>query len=262
MGKRHGWMARFTLNYDFTFLAILLQAGNGGEAHSCSRRCPVHPLKKPRNCLCGPAVELAADQSMILTFHKLSDDVQDHGLLTSVPHRSLRLRLSASYHKAAQHCPDFDQQVTEGLQELNRLESERSPHLDRVSHSFAQILAAAGQQAGMRGQQNRPLEQLLYHLGRWIYLMDAWDDLEEDNKAGRYNPLECRFSGRAMENRDYISTTATHSLRLACSAANLMDLGIWTPIIENILFLGLPVVQEAVFDGRWKEIRKIKKGAT
>ena len=104
-------------------------------------------------------------------------------------------------------------------------------------------------------EARRVLEQLLYHLGRWVYLMDAWDDLDEDRKKGRYNPLDARFQGQARENRDYLETTSTHSLRLMGAAESLLELGEWTPIVENILYIGLPVVQSAVLDGRWKEMR-------
>ena len=101
--------------------------------------------------------------------------------------------------------------------------------------------------------------QLLYHLGRWIYLMDGWDDWEEDKKRGRYNPLDARFQGQVRENRDYLDTTATHSLRLAGSAAGLLELGEWTPVVENVLYTGLPAVQSAVLDGRWHDMRDIRR---
>ena len=110
------------------------------------------------------------------------------------------------------------------------------------------------------GAQRRAMEQLLYHLGRWIYLVDAWDDLDEDRKAGRYNPLDARFCGRAREERAYVETTLTHSLRLVSSAASLLSFGGWAPVVENILYSGLPAVQSAVLDGRWRELRKQKVG--
>ena len=81
MGRRYGWLARFTLNYDFAFLAILLSGGQGG-GNTCSARCPAHPLRAPRTCLCGPGLDVAADESMILTYQKLTDDVCDHGVLS------------------------------------------------------------------------------------------------------------------------------------------------------------------------------------
>ena len=87
LGERHGWLARFTLQYDFTFLAILLAAGEQGDRPSC-RRCPAHPWRKPRACLAGKRLYDAADESIILFYHKLSDDVSDHGLITGLPYRA------------------------------------------------------------------------------------------------------------------------------------------------------------------------------
>lgn len=198
-------------------------------------------------------MDAAADQSVILTWHKLSDDVDDHGFFTGLPYRFARWLFRRAYRKAAQAQPAFDAQTRKGLARLRELELARSPELDRAADAFANILACAAQAVPSEGAR-RALEQLLYHLGRWVYLMDGWDDLDEDKKKGRYNPLDARFQGQARENRDYLETTATHSLRLM-GAAGLLELGEWTPIVENVLYSGLPAVQSAVLDGRWNEMR-------
>lgn len=257
LGRRHGFLARLTLQYDFTFLAILLTAGEGDGRRVC-RRCPAHPLREPRSCLAGRQLDAAADQSVILTWHKLSDDVADHGFLTGLPYRFLRLLFRRAYRRAAGAQPAFDAQVREGLARLGALEEARSPQLDRAADAFAQILACSAQAVPREGER-RAMGQLLYHLGRWIYLMDGWDDWEEDKKRGRYNPLDARFGGQVRENRDYLETTATHSLRLAGSAAGLLELGCWTPVVENVLYTGLPAVQSAVLDGRWHDMRDIRR---
>lgn len=258
MGKRHGFWARFTLNYDLTLLAILLQS-DPREEHMVCKRCPVHPLRKPRSCLQGTGMERAADVSIILTWHKVNDDIQDHGFWTGLPHRIVRLLFGRAHRRAAQACPTFDAQVRQGLERLSQLEQEQSPRLDEVAHQFAGILAAAAPTQADQ-TRNRILEQLLYHVGRWIYLMDAWDDLEEDEAGGRYNPLSTRFQGEAKKEREYVSTTCTHSVRLAANAAQLLDLGEWDEVLSNILCVGLPAVQSAVLDGRWKELKKLHKG--
>lgn len=257
MGRRHGFLARLTLQYDFTFLAILLSAG-AGEEGCVRRRCPVHPFRRPRACAAGAQMDAAADQSVILTWHKLSDDVEDHGFFAGLPYRAARRVFRRAYRRAAQVQPAFDAQVRGGLSRLRALEEERSPQLDRAADAFAGILACSAQ-ALPEARDRRVMEQLLYHVGRWIYLMDAWDDLEEDGRRGRYNPLDARFEGRARENRAYVDTTAAHSLRLAGAAAELLELGEWTPVVENILYLGLPTAHAAVLDGRWKEMRDIRR---
>ncbi len=256
LGERCGFWARFTLQYDFTFLAILLAAGERCETEC--RRCPAHPIRAPRACLRGGALDLAADESMILTWHKLCDDVADHGLLTGLPARFLRMVFRTAYRQAAAARPEFDGRVREGLERLDALERAGSPELDRVADVFASLLSAAADSLPETHPNRRPMERLLYHLGRWIYLIDAWDDLEEDGKRGRYNPLSARFAGRAGEERDYFETTVTHSARLAASSANLMALGEWAPIVENVIYLGLPTVQKAVLEGRWRELQKTK----
>lgn len=261
LGARHGWLARFTLQYDFAFLAILLAAGQGEDKSAC-RRCPAHPLRRPQICLHGPVLETAADQSMILTWHKLSDDVADRGLVSGLPYRVLRVLFRRAYRRAAAAQPLFDEKVQEGLGTLRQMEVAQSPALDRVADTFASILSSIAEAWPEDSLGRRALGQCLYHLGRWIYLMDAWDDLDEDRRKGRYNPLDARFQGLAREERAYVEATATHSVRLAASAVNLMELGRWQAAVENVLYCGLPAVQSAVLDGRWKEIRQIRRKPT
>jgi len=115
--------------------------------------------------------------------------------------------------------------------------------------------------------RRRVLEQLLYHLGRWIYLIDAWDDLEGDLKHGRYNPVAARFCLREAsdpakaweEARSHMERTITHSENLAISAYHLGAFGYGAPVVENILCAGLPIVKHLVFSGEWKKSRRQKK---
>ena len=99
LGRRHGWLARMTLQYDFTFLAIVLAAGEG-EDRLCCLRCPIHPCRRPRPCLTCSRLDAAADQSMILTWHKLSDDVDDHSFFAGLPFRFMRRLFHRAYRRA------------------------------------------------------------------------------------------------------------------------------------------------------------------
>ena len=125
--------------------------------------------------------------------------------------------------------------------------------MDQAADTFARLLQGA---AAKEGKQDRVLSQLLYQLGRWIYLVDARDDMEEDRAAGRYNPVIARFGPQGDD--ENLRRTLDHSLGLMGAALQLGELGCRTPILENILYLGLPMVQRAVFDGSWREIKKQK----
>ena len=172
MGRRHGFWSRMTLNYDFTFLAILFSTQ--GETCWEERRCPVHPLRKKRSCLCGASLERAADASILLTWYKLQDDVQDKGFFAGLPARLLGWFFARSARRAKVNCQGFAAQVEKGLAHLAYLEKERSAQLDRAADAFACILRAAAPETGGEGER-RVMEQLLYHLWRWINLEDEWD---------------------------------------------------------------------------------------
>ena len=254
LGRRHGWLARLTLQYDFTFLAILLTAGEGAGECVC-KRCPVHPFRKPRTCVAGSRMDAAADQSIILTWHKLSDDVDDHGFVTGLPYRFVRFLFRRAYRRAAAAQPEFDGRVRGGLARLRALEEENSPQLDRVADTFAGILACACA-AAPKARSRRVLEQLLYHLGRWIYLVDAADDLAEDFASGSYNPLIRRYGlergALTEEAREGLAVSLDHSIRLMAAAYELWDFGVWSPIIRATVYEGLFLVGKAVLDGTFQ----------
>ena len=250
--RRYGLIAPFLLNYDFTFLTLLLWQPEDSFV-PCRGRCHGRPLCKKEMCPDSPALELAADESVILSWWKLKDSVADDGFVRGMPARTLSWMLYPAYRKAAERCPEFDRSVRGCLEELARLEGEKCPSIDRAADTFARLLRSA---APADDSRSRVLDQLLYHLGRWIYLVDARDDLEEDKQAGRYNPIALRYGPDGDD--EALRQTLDHSLELVGAALQLGDFGCRYPVLENIVYLGLPLVQLAVFNGGWAEIKKQK----
>lgn len=248
LGKRHGFLARLFLNYDFTFLAMLL---DGSKPEMERHLCPARLWCRKKHCADSAGVAAAADAGTILTYWKLRDTVADSSFWKRTGARIISWLFRRNYYRAAANCPAFDRAVQENLERLQKLERERCSSLDQTADIFAQLLSAAVP-AETDIRRARALKQLLYHVGRWIYLVDAWDDLEEDKKQGSYNPIAARFPGQEQESREYLRTTLRHSLNLARSASALLELGHWQGAVENILYLGLPAVEELVFTGRWK----------
>ncbi|MCD8145763.1 MAG: DUF5685 family protein [Clostridiales bacterium] len=257
MGRQCGQLSRLLLSYDFTFLGLLL--GAGGDRHNC--RCVAAPCRGRSCCANSPALELAADECMILTWWKFQDQIQDESLWKGLGARFLSRLFRRAYRRAACRRPDFDRLTASQLDALHRLEEERRPSLDRPADAFAKILAGAIPPTGDLCQ-DRATEQLLYHVGRWIYLTDAWDDLEEDLAQGSYNPVLLRYGLDKAPDPEgpegqQLRLTLTHSVNLALSALPLLEETENTPILENILWGGLPLVQRLVLSGKWKQQKRL-----
>ena len=138
LGRRYGLPARMILNYDLAFLAILLAGGSG---FSCARhRCPVHPI---RGFPCGeenPALDAAADLSVILTWWQLRDGVTDHGFFGGLKYRLAALLLRRSYRTAARRRRYFAGLVLGGLRDLAERARSNCPSIARRAYTSARLL--------------------------------------------------------------------------------------------------------------------------
>ena len=140
LGRRYGLVGRMILNYDLTFLAMVLSRGTG---ETCDRRCAVHPFRK-RRCAAGdPAFDTAADMSVILTWWQLRDGVADHSFFRGLKYRLAVWLLTPAYRKARRCREDFDRQTEAHLTQLSALEKARCPSLDAPADAFASLLAGA-----------------------------------------------------------------------------------------------------------------------
>lgn len=256
LGYHYGLAGRMILNYDMTFLAMLLSEGQGTLCH---RRCALHPVKG-RCCACDDtAFDTAAHCSIVLTWWQIQDGIQDHGFFGSLKYRFAALFLRRAYKKARKFLPDFDRQTQEHLQALASLEAEKCPSIDAVADTFAQLVAGAAME--VEGETHRRvLSQLFYHLGRWIYLIDAADDLEKDFRSGSYNPLLYRFDLQAGqltdEARQELSLTLDTSVRTMAAAFELWDFGAYNAVIESTVYHGLYAVGTSVLEDTFRRRRR------
>ena len=247
--RRYGLAARMILNYDLTFLAILLDEGCGA---TCQRRCAVHPLKSRACVEASPALDTAADYSVILTWWQLQDGIADHGFWGSLKYRLAAWMLRRAYRKAKAQQAEFDEQTQRHLARLSQLEKEHCTSVDQSADAFAGLLAGAAR--GVKDPvRQRILEQIFYHLGRWIYLVDAADDLEKDLRGASYNPLPLRYevvNGKLTdESRRELAGTMDRSVERMAAAFELGEFGQWAEIIKSVVYEGLYAVGTAVLDG-------------
>lgn len=260
LSARYGPLLRFAVNYDLTFLAMLL---TGPEPlRTGLRRCPYRPLRRTACPEQTEAMDAAADYSVILAYWKLRDEAEDGRPFRAFACRLLAAVMRGAYRKAAQTRPSFAGTAESELRALRELEKEKCPGIDAPADRFARILQAAadGEDDEVR---SRVLRELLYHLGRIVYILDAVDDLADDMDSGAYNPLRYRFTPRdgklTPEDERELRLSLQHSHNSIISAYGLLDRSPYAGILDNILYSGLPAVTQAVFSGEWRSSQRKRK---
>ena len=261
LGKKYGPAARFILNFELVHLAMLLWDEN--EAPVIERkRCVASPCRKKMRCARNAVLDACAGYSVILAWWKLRDTIEDEPFIKAVPHRLGALFLKGAYKKAVRELPGFDAKVRQELTALSEFEKSGGASLDGAADKFAKILSFTVPDS-VPESKRRALAELLYHTGRWIYIIDACDDYEPDVEAGRYNAAAARFPPQGGKLQDgckrELEMTLIHSNNLVCDAFELMPENPWTHTVRNTLYLGMPYVCDRVLDGTWLRRDKRQK---
>lgn len=252
LGRKYGFAARFVLNFDFTFLAILLSDAQEPECESC--RCAAHPCKAQCVMAHTGALETAADHSLVLAWWQLRDHIEDHGFFKAIPYRLAALLLRGAYRKARTFVPEFDASVQRHLNDLHEREREHCASLDQAAEPFAALMADIADCVDDE-MRRRVMKEIFYHLGRWIYLVDAADDFEKDAHSNCYNPLRYRYEldGDKLDerSREAVAASLDLSVHRMASAYALLSCGVWTSILDSIFYESLYGIGNAVLKGTY-----------
>ena len=250
---RYGRLQTFFLSYDMTFLALILEAVYSDTAEVQHCRCMASLVRKKTVAALSPMLAYTADISVLLTYHKLQDSLQDEKGAKRMLAAFLERLVRRDYRKARKAQPALDAVIRQCLDELLELEKQKTPSLDRTADTFARILQAVVL-PGSAELVRRVLGQMFYHTGRWLYLVDACADLADDFRTGSYNPVRLRF---ALETPDLapvkeqMEHTLERSLLDIHNACQLLTLNQDEGLIENIIDLGLPLITRQVLDGTY-----------
>lgn len=258
LGQEYGPLARFALSYDCAFYALTALSLGREQVEERRGRCVCNPLKACTYLPSpGESYQKAAALCVLLTYHKLRDDLMDDGFWKSLGSRLLLPLVSRKAKKAAGRYPFMARAVEQAMEEQRQAELAESG-VDQCAEPTAKLLETLfGELAGCgeTSKQRPALERFGYFLGRWVYLMDAADDLREDLKSGSFNPFIRRLGleGKTLltdEERKAAETACNETLNATAAqlglALNLLDLGGFGPVIENVARKGLPEVQREI----------------
>lgn len=238
LGRSFGVFARFTLSYDFAFLAMLKTALDSEicpETERCA--CIAHPFCKRIRVRENAAMQMAARAAMISVYYKLSDDREDEGffrrigavLLLPFAKRARRKALAFADGAAA------DEAAAKMSAAQAQLEAEKCRIPDAAAEPTANFLAAVLKNCAVTAEQAAVLERFGYLLGRYVYLCDALDDLEDDRRRGRYNPFLYAGGEAAIAAKNALFLTTAE----LSDDFDLLELHRYEGILENIIRIGL-----------------------
>ena len=191
--KRYGRIGQLTLSFDMTFLALLLTGLYEPETISGQGRCLAHPMQK--HCYRqNPYFDYAADMNILLTYYKCLDDWNDEKKASA---RLLSFLLKGKMRKLSVAKQEKSRKIKELLDQLSSCEKENIQDIDKTAGFFGAIMAELFVYA--EDEWTEKLRRMGFYFGKFIYLMDAYEDIEEDLKHGRYNPFTELYKKETFE---------------------------------------------------------------
>lgn len=182
--EKYGMLGQVTLTYDMTFLVLVLSSLYEDKEQVYNERCVVRSFKK-HSVICNEFSEYGADMNMLLTYYKLLDDWEDDRDYKALIMAAL-IRKKCS--KAVKKNPRQAKAIKQYIVENKACENSKERDFDKVAGCTGRMLAELFDYKGDEWSQY--LRSMGFYLGKFIYLMDAYDDMEEDMKTGNYNPMK------------------------------------------------------------------------
>ena len=181
IGKCCGSKGRLVLNYDLTFLSVLLHNLSGLDVKIEKQRCIIHHIVKRPVAIPDDLTKKIGALNVILAYHKLNDDVLD-----DKKGRIKRSFFNSSYKKAKKFQPNLDKIVKEKYLQLIEYEKTHGDSIDASADPFGCMMQDVVREL-LGDKVTEQVIELAYYLGKWIYLIDALDDFDKDKKKGSFN---------------------------------------------------------------------------
>ncbi len=234
-----------TLSYDFVFMALIRASLTYEKAETEKIRCSFHPFKKKLSVKANDSLIYTSDAALVLNYYKINDDIHDRdtSFLRKIllkPYALLLKSFLKKRRKKSAHIAPAEDFVKTRLAALSGLEKSKTANADLPSGEFGSLLGDI-LSYGIEGQNKLIAGTIGTNLGRYIYYIDACDDILKDHKNGSYNPfLEYyKTPEKVKENFDLIDTVLSLYINNIVTSLHFMDKSVYTGIIENIVKLGL-----------------------
>lgn len=235
----YGFMGQMTLTYDMTFAVILLSSLYETTTKHEEHRCKVHPAKR-QHMLQNEITSYAAAMNVLLAYYHMEDDWQDDRKVSSLMTKSL---IQGKAKKTIEKYPRQSEIIRKSLKELGECEHENSMDIDRAAGCFGRLMAELF--VWKKDIWEKTLRKMGFYLGKFIYLMDAYEDLPEDRKKNRYNPL------KELAKRPDYEAQMEQILRMMIAESTVR--------FEQLpCLVDVDILRNILYDGVWNHYNKIQ----
>ena len=231
IGQRCGKACRMALSFEMTFLSMLLTSLYEPETKGEMRRCAFHPIEK-RLMLGNEAIDYCADLSALISYYDLRDGWEDEKRVDKLAESAL---LKTAARRAGEALPRQRKAVERYVEKLHEVEQKNDMNLDAAANLSGELLGEL--YVWKKDVYERDLRELGFYLGKFIYLCDSFEDVEQDIKKNNYNPLAGRFKRPEFE--DESRMMLEDMMARACRAFECLPLLEDAPIMRNILYSGI-----------------------
>lgn len=231
LGKNNGAVSRLTLSYDMTFLILLLSSLYEPEEKQEKHRCLIHPGKK-QWMIYNQITDYASDMNVLLSCFHFQDDWEDERSIAGFCGAKV---FAGRAKKIARQYPRQAKVIREQLGRLAELEQKGITEPDAISRPFGELMSE------LFVYQEDAFQDILrsfgFYLGKYIYLLDAFMDLEKDLKKGSFNPF--RESADREDFEESVRQMLEGTIRQAVAEFEKLPLEQDLPILRNILYEGV-----------------------
>lgn len=255
LGRNYSPIAQLFLSYDFAFAAVLRLAVADGGCSFVKKSCPYNPAKKCMICQSRETLDFCSHAIIITVYYKILDNIHDCGIKSKLVALLLYPIVYPMYKKAKRLAPDVDKIIGESMKKQSETEKKQDVCIDEAAHPSADALGKIFS-LGFDGEKKNSLYTLGYMVGRYVYILDAADDIEDDLKNGSFNPFKAEY----MHKKDEFANRVTAMLNLTQSNAletlDAVEKKRFEDILENIVLDGLDFSMERVLKKHKTEPKK------
>lgn len=249
--ERYGWSGQLTLSYDMTFVLMLLTGLYEPETTLDTCKCIAHPFEKHvfrRNIY----TEYIADMNVLVSYYKCLDDWEDDRKLHKLGFAKL---LEGRTGKYKEQYLEKLRKINMLMHNLSKAEQEGCEDIDAIAGLFGKVMAEIVACKEDEWEQN--LRGLGYYLGEFIYLLDAYEDIQEDIKKKRYNPLKKLYESADFE--EECRAVLTMMMAECCKEFEKLPILENVEILRNILYSGVWCRYENVREKRLGQAKEDNK---